>query len=96
MSTTNLPQLTPFVEPPPEGLSYIMYIRFPDPTVLIEKYPDIIIFRSTAYFNAAMRWDLSFEDNRFITYRTIVDDDSQYHRVYSSPTFEIYIVRPSQ
>jgi len=96
VATTNLPQLTLFTDPPPEKLRFIQYILFPDPTVLIEKQPDIIIFRSTAYFNAAMRWDLSFEENRFITYRAMVDDDSQYHRVYSSPTFEIYTVRPSQ
>jgi hypothetical protein len=95
VSATNLPQLTPFVNPPPEELHSIQYIRFPDPE-LIEGQPDIIIFRSTAFFNAAMRWDLSFEDNRFLTYRTMVDSDSQYQRVYSSPTFEIYIVKPSQ
>lgn len=90
VATTNLPQLALFVQPAPEKLRFIRYIIFPDPAVLIKWQPDIIIFRSTAYHNAAMRWDLSFEDNRFITYRTMVNNDTQYHRVYSSPTFEIY------
>jgi hypothetical protein len=52
--------------------------------------PDIFVYRNTGYYYAAMRIDLSFEDNRFTTYRAAADR-LEYDRVYSSPTFEVYL-----
>jgi len=38
---------------------------------------------------AAMRYDLSFEDNRYTEYLIFVNSN-KYDRIYSSSTFEIY------
>ena len=56
---------------------------------LSEKPPDMIVFRNTGYYYAAMRHELSFEDNRFTEYLAVVES-SNYHKIYSSPTFEVY------
>jgi len=51
--------------------------------------PDLVVFRSTGYYYAAMRYDLSFEDNRYSEYLDFVNSN-KYDRIYSSSTFEIY------
>lgn len=51
--------------------------------------PDLIMFRNTGYYYAAMRHDLSFKNNRFTGYLTMAESN-KYDKVYSSPTFEIY------
>jgi len=51
--------------------------------------PDLIVFRSTGYYYAAMRHDLSFKNNRFTEYMAMVENN-KYDKVYSSPTFEMY------
>lgn len=51
--------------------------------------PDLMVFRRTGYYYAAMRRDLSFEDNRYIEYRAWVESN-KYDKIYSSPTFEVY------
>ncbi len=56
---------------------------------LSEKPLDMIVFRNTGYYYAAMRDDLSFDRNRFTEYLAVVES-SKYHKVYSSPTFEVY------
>jgi len=53
-------------------------------------WPDIFVYRSTGFYYAAMRLDLSFEKNRFTGFLAAVDG-LKYDRVYSSPTFEIYL-----
>ncbi len=52
--------------------------------------PDLIVFRSTGYYYAAMRLDLSFKNNRFTNYSLMIDSN-KYDKIYSSSTFEIYL-----
>jgi len=51
--------------------------------------PDLIAFRSTAYYYVAMRFEMSFEDNRYNRELELIDN-SDYKKVYDSPTFHIY------
>jgi hypothetical protein len=52
--------------------------------------PDLAVFRNTGYYYLAMRLNLSFEDNNFT--RMLASIESQkYFKVYSSPTFLIYL-----
>jgi hypothetical protein len=53
--------------------------------------PDIVVLRETAFFRIAMRFDMSFEINRFTQLRQVLNVDSFYNKVYSSSTFEIYV-----
>jgi hypothetical protein len=57
---------------------------------LDEVKPDVVAFRNTGYYYAAMRSDLSFEDNSYTRYLAAVES-SRYDRIYSSPTFEVYL-----
>jgi len=50
---------------------------------------DLVVLRNTWYYRAAMRQDLSFEDNRYTRLLDLVED-SGYSKVYSSPTFKVY------
>jgi hypothetical protein len=51
--------------------------------------PDIVVFRSTGCYYAAMRYDLSFEDNRCTKYRDFANSHN-YDKVYWNPAFEVY------
>jgi hypothetical protein len=59
------------------------------PTVSRAK-PDMVVFRKTGYYYSAMRLDLSFEDNRWTRNLDHVEG-AGYNKVYSSPTFDIYL-----
>ena len=52
---------------------------------------DLYAFRSTDYYRAAMRQDLSFEDNRFTRLLNRVEADSKYNKVYCNPAFQVYL-----
>ena len=52
--------------------------------------PDVVVFRKSGYYYSAMRIDLSFERNRYTEYKDKIEAE-QYDRVYSSPTFEVYL-----
>jgi hypothetical protein len=52
--------------------------------------PDVVVFRKSSYYYLAMRIDLSFERNRYTEYKDKIESE-QYDRVYSSPTFEVYL-----
>ena len=54
-----------------------------------EIQPDLVILRSTGYYYAAMRLDLTFENNRFNEYRKVIEN-SNYNLVYSNPSFVVY------
>jgi hypothetical protein len=54
---------------------------------------DIFAFRMTGYYYAAMRHDLSFEDNWFTRYQDTVNRSDEYNRIYSSPTTVIFAKR---
>jgi hypothetical protein len=51
----------------------------------------VYAFRSTGYYKAAIRYDLSFDDNRFARCLKAVKADSDYDRIYSNPAFAIYL-----
>jgi hypothetical protein len=55
-----------------------------------EVRPDIFVYRSTDYYYAAMRLDLSFDNNRYTRYLATAYR-LKYDRVYASPTFEVYL-----
>jgi hypothetical protein len=50
----------------------------------------VVVFRKSGYYYSAMRIDLSFERNRYTEYKDKIEAE-QYDRVYSSPTFEVYL-----
>jgi hypothetical protein len=52
--------------------------------------PDVVVFRKSGYYYSAMRINLSFERNRYTEYKDKIETE-QYDRVYSSPTFEVYL-----
>lgn len=52
---------------------------------------DVFAFRMTGYYYAAMRRDLSFEDNWFTRYLSVVNTSSKFISVYSNPTTDIFI-----
>ena len=56
----------------------------------ISKGAEVVVFRSTGFFNNAMRQDMSFKDNEFIRYQKDVDDCSSYNRIYVSHSTCIY------
>jgi len=61
------------------------------PPDLNKTAPDIIVLRINAYFMISMRYDLSFENNRFTELRENLTRSSNYNRVYANPDFEIYV-----
>ena len=69
-----------------ENLSIVKF-----PPDLNENSPYMVVLRSTAFYNLAMRRDRSFEDNRFIQLQNKINKNVLYDRVYSNPTFDIYV-----
>ena len=56
---------------------------------LTEIQPDLIVMRNTSYYAAAMRCDLSFDDNRY-NEQLAFAESNEYDKIYSSPTFKVY------
>jgi hypothetical protein len=52
---------------------------------------DIFAFRRSGYYYAAMRHELSFEDNWFTRYQSVANTSSEFDRIYSSPTTVIFM-----
>ena len=52
---------------------------------------DVFAFRMSGYYYAAMRDDLSFENNWFTRYQDGVDNSNKFARIYSNPTMVIFI-----
>lgn len=52
---------------------------------------DVFAFRITGYYYAAMRHDLSFEDNWFTRYVSVVNTNSEFNSIYSNPTTSVFI-----
>ncbi|MGC1120990.1 MAG: hypothetical protein WBA22_07840 [Candidatus Methanofastidiosia archaeon] len=50
--------------------------------------PDVFVYRQTGYYNAAIRWDKSFEQNRYYQYEI---DLRSYNRIYYNHSFRIYL-----
>jgi len=53
--------------------------------------PDIMVFRRTEYFYVAYTYDMSFENNRYTRAITWIEGSCEFNKIYSSPTFEVYI-----
>ena len=81
---SNLHQLSFY---PQANLEQTEFFRF-DSAQGVE--PDVVVFRKSGYYYSAMRIDLSFERNRYTEYKGKIEAE-QYDRVYSSPTFEVYL-----
>ena len=81
IATNSAPQLALYLESPPNQTEFVS----PYP----EMQPDLVVFRNTGYYYAAMRYDLSFEDNRFTEYLAMVESN-KYDKIYSTSTFDIY------
>lgn len=58
---------------------------------VIDADASVYAFRSTGYYKAAIRYDLSFEGNRFTRYLEAVEKSNGYDRIYPSRSAEIYL-----
>jgi hypothetical protein len=56
----------------------------------VAKDADIVAFRMTGYHRHAMRYDLSFTDNRYTRYEYSVDNSYRYHNIYGNHSMHIY------
>jgi len=81
-------QLALYIQSPLDQAKFIN-LHTPQVPNLSKIQPDLIVFRSTGYYYAAMRHDLSFKNNRFINYSLMVNSN-KYDKIYSGSTFEIY------
>jgi hypothetical protein len=52
--------------------------------------PDFIVLRINSFFVSAMRYDFSFEKNRYTELRDSLHENIGYGKIYSNPTFEVY------
>jgi len=85
----NLHQLALYSQPYPNQTQFVLLYSVNSQN-LDEVKPDVVVFRNTGYYYAAMRNDLSFEDNSYTRLLAAVES-SRYAKVYSSPTFEVYL-----
>jgi hypothetical protein len=86
---TNLSQLGFHDQSLLEGVTFIDADDRDAPEVS-EATPDIFVARRTAYYYSAMRHALSFDDNLYTRSLDYVEG-AGYDKVYSSPTFDIYL-----
>jgi len=57
----------------------------------VEGSMDIVVFRKADYFQTAISKDLSFENNSYLQLYKEIDSSSNYSKVYTNPSFEIYV-----
>jgi hypothetical protein len=50
--------------------------------------PDVFVYRKTGYYNAVLRWDRSFEQNRYVKYEINLQS---YNLIYVSPSVRIFL-----
>jgi len=53
--------------------------------------PDVIVFRRTEYFYVSEVYDKAFENNRYTQASTWIEWSYEFNKIYSSPTFEVYV-----
>ena len=58
------------------------------------KLGDVLAFRRTGYYYASLRHDLSFEDNWFTRYLSIVEGSNEFGIIYFNPTTSIFLKIP--
>jgi hypothetical protein len=86
VAMTGMTQLVLYLESP---LNQTKFVSLRRNLSIGSIQPDLMVFRRTGWYYVAMRYDLSFEDNRFTEYRDFVNSHN-YDKVYSGPTFEVY------
>lgn len=71
----------------------VLYAPYITPAKLSWYGQDASVYalRSTGYYKAAIRYDLSFDNNRFTQCLDAVKVNSEYDKIYSSPSTEIYL-----
>ena len=52
---------------------------------------DIIVFRRSMYFNIVLEYDFNLSDNSYARVINKIDNRSCVNKVYSNPSFEIYV-----
>jgi hypothetical protein len=62
------------------------------PPNMTKTLPEIIMLRQTSFYVIAMRYDISFENNRFVELQNQLNSDVHYNRIYANPTTEVYIL----
>jgi hypothetical protein len=55
---------------------------------------DVFFIRQSEINYAAMRLDLSFEDNRLTRYLRLLNESTEVNSIYSSPTTSVFLRRP--
>jgi hypothetical protein len=88
IATTSVSQLALYEESLPLDM-HVIEMNEKGGYDLAANEPDIVAFRSTAYYYSAMRFDMSFEDTRYDQELEFIES-SGYRKVYDSPTFHIY------
>jgi hypothetical protein len=88
ISISFLSQMAMYLEPPIE-------VSLPPGELFdnkgLENQTDIVVLRSIGYYYFAMRVDLSLDDNRWISYKDEVNNSFIFNKIYSNPSFEVYI-----
>lgn len=62
----------------------------PYPPNMTEVTPDYVALRSNSYFLLSMRYDLSFDDNKFTRLRDTLETTTPYSKIYTNTLFDIY------
>jgi hypothetical protein len=86
ISMLHVTQLSSYID---SSVSIIVIGGFP-PEIDKENF-DIVVFRRTSFFYIAMNEDLSFEKNGLIDAKMEVDSNSDFDKVYSSKSIELYL-----
>jgi hypothetical protein len=66
----------------------------PDLNETTDRLPQLVGLLQSSYYVLAMRYDLSFSNNRFLNVSNQLRQDVRYNRVYSNPTFVGYVLNP--
>lgn len=64
------------------------------PPRINESRPDVIVVLRSSYYVYAMRYDLSFSQNRVVNLRNQLEVSVFYDPIYSNPTSQVYVLKP--
>jgi len=81
-------QISPYMD-----LSNVFYV-IDFPPNLDKTHPEIIVLKKSSFYVIAMRYDISFEHNRFLELRDQLEEVVEYNKIYSNPTTETYVLNP--
>lgn len=76
----------------------ILYQPLTKNTLLVNKdniieNGDVFALRSTGFYYAAIRNDVSFTDNRWLNYKAMVESSTAVNAIYYSPTMQVFLKR---